>query len=350
MNNDNSEIEARYVAERRQRMRVVTIAIPALAGVLLAIWTSGLNDEYLLMRLGLRKELVLAVVTGLLGISGLGLVMTYLQTGFKKSEAEFEVQKLQREIEVSRSVEQAKLSELLMRAQAELQHMRAEMDRARSVGANVSEADRDALVSELKKELMGKANEEILADIRAQVAASYTRDARDRDLLQRFDESRARLARELDALTRRGNLNLALGAITTVLGLALLGFSVFAEVTQMRDTWSFVSHFVPRLTLVVLIELFAYFFLSLYKASLAEIKYFQNELTNVEAKQVALRAAISFGEPTMVADIVSKLATTERNHVLSKDQTTVELEKAKIDRDGRNDIAKYFSDLLQKKT
>lgn len=350
MNEEFSEAQARYRAERLQRLRVVTIALPALAGLLLAIWTSDLNDDYLLMRFGLQKEFLFALVTGLLGLSGLGLVLTYLQTGFKKSELQFEAMKFQRKIEMSRALEQERLSEIMARMEAELASLRAEADHARSVNANIPGTDRDALVAELKREILASASSDLLADLRAQAASVYARDVRDKDLTQRFNESRSRLSRELEALTRRGNLNLALGAITTVLGLVLLGFSVFAEVSEVKDTWSFISHFAPRFTLVVMIELFAYFFLSLYKTSLAEIKYFQNELTNVEAKQVALRAAIEFGEPAMVGDILSKLATTERNHILSKDQTTVELEKARIDREGRNDIAMYFSELLQRKT
>jgi len=51
----------------------------------------------------------------------------------------------------------------------------------------------------------------------------------------------------------------------------------------------------------------------------------------------------------MVADIVAKLATTERNHILSKDQTTVELEKARIDKDSKGELAKYVAELFQKK-
>ena len=114
--------------------------------------------------------------------------------------------------------------------------------------------------------------------------------------------------------------------------------------------WPFISHFVPRLTLVILIELFAYFFLSLYKASLAEIKYFQNELTNIESKELALQAALNSGEASMISDIVSKLALTERNHILSKDQTTVELERARLEKDSKSEIAKYVAELFQKKT
>jgi len=41
----------------------------------------------------------------------------------------------------------------------------------------------------------------------------------------------------------------------------------------------------------MLIELFAYFFLKLYKSDLSEIKYFQNELTNVEMRYAAVRLA-----------------------------------------------------------
>jgi hypothetical protein len=154
---------------------------------------------------------------------------------------------------------------------------------------------------------------------------------------------------ELESLGRRGNLNLALGAVTTVVGLALLGLSVFSELSAAKDIWTFVSHFVPRLTLVLMIELFAYFFLSLYKTSLGEIKYFQNELTNIESKQIALRAALSGTDQAVVSGILTKLADTDRNHILSKDQTTVELEKARIERDGRGEIAKYLSELFARK-
>lgn len=51
----------------------------------------------------------------------------------------------------------------------------------------------------------------------------------------------------------------------------------------------------------------------------------------------------------MVADIVAKLATTERNHILSKNQTTVELEKAKIDKDNKSELVKYVAEFFQKK-
>lgn len=343
--------EARYFAERKQRLRVVLTAVPALAGLLLVLWTIGVGDEFFFRKSLLPKETFLSAAVVLLGFAGLSVVMTYLQTGFKRSlEVEVEAARYQREAEATRTSERVELAQLAAELRTEAQRARDEIEAAKAVAVTMNDGDRSALVSELMARINSEAGAAVLAELKSQVAANYSRDSRDRELLLRFDESRARLAKELEALGRRGNLNLALGAVTTVIGLALLGASVFSEKTNAaRDLWAFVSHFVPRLTLVVMIELFAYFFLSLYKASLAEIKYFQNELTNVEAKQVSLRAALSFGDQAMIGDTLAKLAATERNHILTKDQTTVELEKAKIEKDTKGEIAKYVSELFQKK-
>jgi hypothetical protein len=343
--------EALYFAERKQRLRVVLVAVPALAGMLLILWTIGVGDDFFFRKSLLPKETFLSVAVFLLGFAGISVVMNYLQTGFKRSVGvEIEAAKYQREMEASRSNERVELAKLVDELRLEARRAREEIDSARAVAVSMNDSDRSVLLSELMAKINSEASAAVLADLKLQIAANYSRESRDKELLLRFDDSRIRLGNELEALGRRGNLNLALGAVTTVIGLALLGASVFSEIANAtKDMWVFVSHFVPRLTLVVMIELFAYFFLSLYKASLAEIKYFQNELTNIEAKQVSLRAALSFGDQAMIGDALSKLAATERNHILTKDQTTVELEKARIEKDARGDIAKYVSELLHKK-
>ena len=350
MNDASAHNEVKYVIERRQRLRVVMIALPAMVGLLMVLWSIGVGDEFFYRRSIFPKEFYLTLAIGLLGFSGLVVVMTYLQTGFKRStEVEFETLKYQRELEDNSAAQRIEMLQLTDELRLELQNARAEIESAKSRASNFDAGDRSALVAELKTQIFAEANSAILADLKTQVAAAHLRDSRDKDLLHRFDESRFRLSKELEALSRRGNLNLALGALTTVIGIGLLGLSVFSEITEAKDWWAMASHFVPRLTLVVMIELFAYFFLSLYKTSLQEIKYFQNEITNVEAKQIALRAALSYGEQPLIADIAAKLAATERNHILSKDQTTVELEKARIDKDGKGELAKYVAEFFQKK-
>ncbi len=350
MNEISSNEEANYVIEKRQRFRVVMIALPAMVGLLLLLWSIAFTDNYIYRFLPFPKEVLLSIAVGFLGVSGLMVMMTYLQTGFKRSaEVEFETLRYRRELEDISAAERVELIKIKDDLRAELQHARYEIESARSRASNIDAGDRTELVSELKAQIAAEANTAILSDLKAQVAAGYARDVRDKDLLQRFDEARLRLSKELEALSRRGNLNLALGALTTVIGLALLGLSVFSEMTEAKDWWALMSHFLPRLTLVIMIELFAYFFLGLYRTSLQEIKYFQNEFTNVEAKQIALRAALNYGDQPMVADIVAKLAATERNHILSKDQTTVELEKAKIDKDTKSELVKYVAEFFQKK-
>jgi hypothetical protein len=81
----------------------------------------------------------------------------------------------------------------------------------------------------------------------------------------------------------------------------------------------------------VLIEIFALFFLNLYRTSLSDIKYFQNETTNVEYRILALELAILTQDIEALSVLVKSRADTERNFILSKGQTTVELERQKVE-------------------
>lgn len=76
------------------------------------------------------------------------------------------------------------------------------------------------------------------------------------------------------------------------------------------------------------------FFLRLYKVGLDEIKYFENEMTNVEQRQVALSVALLQDDPDLRAKILLDIAKTDRNNVLEKGQSTIELEKARIEAQG----------------
>jgi hypothetical protein len=129
-----------------------------------------------------------------------------------------------------------------------------------------------------------------------------------------------RLQRELAALTRRGNVNLVLGIVSTTIGIWFL----FRFVTELGPIPAAASpwHYQPvraALSFVIIIEVFAYFFLALYKSSLAEIKFFQNEITNVEAKTIALSSALSSSDVAVATDVIRLLAQTERNYVARGD-------------------------------
>ncbi|MFW2161099.1 hypothetical protein ACG93T_06900 [Acinetobacter beijerinckii] len=344
------DLESRYLIERRRRVRIVMTAVPALAALLLWLLVTGLDERYLEYGFGVRRDILLLVVVMLLATSGLSLILTYLQTGFRTStEVNFETLRSSAQREQQAEFARAKSAEVLQKLEQEIEALRADAQLTRPALGELDEASRAQLVAQLSATLHSDTATVVLDEIRSKLAADQQRESQDRELTTRLDDSRIRLQRELDALGRRGNLNLALGAITTVIGLTFLGFSVFAEAGMAKDLWALVSHFVPRLTLVLLIELFAFFFLSLYKSSLSEIKYFQNELTNIESRQLALRAAMESKDSALIADVVGKFASTERNHILSKDQTTIELEKVRIDRDAQSGLVKAVAEFFQKK-
>src|SRR4051794_40650890 len=76
--------------------------------------------------------------------------------------------------------------------------------------------------------------------------------------------------------------------------------------------------FIPRFLFVIFVDIFSYFFLNLYRHSIFEIKYFQNELTNLDARLVALEGSLIIGDEKTVAKLCEALAKTERNFVLKK--------------------------------
>ena len=175
----------------------------------------------------------------------------------------------------------------------------------------------------------------------------YGNIVRFKQLENHIKSNSTRIQNEIVKLGLRSNINLILGMAITILGLVLLWDTVgllnnpdlvqkaLTSGSEGNETFykSMALNFIPRITLVIFIEIFAYFFLRLYKDSLSDMKYFQNELTNLESKNIALLASINHENNVGLEQILIELSKTERNHVLDKGQTTVELEKAKTDTD-----------------
>lgn len=153
-------------------------------------------------------------------------------------------------------------------------------------------------------------------------------------LRSREDQTNDRLRDEIAALSRRGNLNLIIGVITTILAVGLLAYIVLTAEFTAGDTTAFLKHYVPRITVAVFIEVFSFFFLRLYRQSLSDIKYFQNEMTNVDSKFLALEGSLLIKDREATIGVLNALARTERNFVLQKGESTVELEKIRYDKEG----------------
>lgn len=350
---DHEAEKLKLFVEKRRRLRNVVVVVPAFFGLLILLVLPLLGERYIEYGLGLRRDFLVFVALGLLTLSGGNVLMVYLQTGFKRNSDE-EVSSLKLEAELERLRTETAKSLVVNVSQSsdsksDVESLRAEISELKAQFHGVDKEQIAALAETLKKEISAEAGNSLISDLQKKVTEEVTTQAHERETARNFEETRNRLSLEIAALGRRGNLNLILGIVTTVSGLILLAMFVFTQVEMPKEAVPFAMHFLPRLTLVLFIEIFAYFFLRLYKSSLAEIKYFQNELTNVEQKYVALLIAIKYGESAIRNEVISKFASTERNHVLEKGQTTVELEKSRIDKESLSEVAKHMAGLLPKK-
>ena len=125
-------------------------------------------------------------------------------------------------------------------------------------------------------------------------------------------------------------------------------YEVFATEVDFSDSVKLLSHYLPRLSLIIFIEIFAFFFLRLYKASLFDIKYFNNEKTNIDFKIISLNVAILKQNDTLIQTTINELVKTERNFKLGKEESTVELEQLKTEKENNKLLSQILSKLTDK--
>ncbi|OOF59342.1 hypothetical protein [Rodentibacter myodis] len=114
---------------------------------------------------------------------------------------------------------------------------------------------------------------------------------------------------------KKSIINLLLGIVFSLTGALVLLYLAHSFNFSPKDTLDFISNFLPRLSFVLLIETFAYFFLRLYKDNLQEIKYWNDELTAIEHRVLALNLALRKNDETLCQDILKSFSKFEKiNH------------------------------------
>jgi len=159
-----------------------------------------------------------------------------------------------------------------------------------------------------------------------------------------FSKIRDRLEKESNKISRLGNLNLVIGFATTILAIYVLYETLLP--TTLIGT-EYITHLVPRVSLGILIELFAFFFLKMYRNNISDIKYYNNEKTNIDFKLLALRTAIV--HETHIEETIAEFLKSERNFILKKGESTVELQKATIESNSSQKIIDSLTGLLKSK-
>lgn len=289
-------------------------------------------------------------------ISVFSLSLIYLQSGGKKNksqEAEDEIYQQKKQI--------LYLKDITDNSQIEIDELKKQLEKYQSENGLTTEEKQqiiDATISKTSVEsIEGIFNKEA-----SKMKTLLEKNLGYEQLKLSVEDIKKRLYREIADLRLRSNVNLLIGMSITAGGLYLLWTTVSmvdasqllkelaSEGTESNSKFlkNLLLPLLPRIMLVIFVEIFAYFFLRLYKEGLSEIKYFQNELTNVESKLVALEFAYIRNNEVGISSVIDSLSKTERNFVLEKGQTTVELEKAKSESEMTKNILKAVPELFKK--
>ncbi|MGU3522463.1 hypothetical protein ACLBW2_05095 [Enterobacteriaceae bacterium C23F] len=243
-------------------------------------------------------------------------------------------------IGVSRSAE----NDTYVKLKKEFAALKNEFEQLSSSDEN--KTDRVDLSSEEKKKLIESAKKRIIGNTLQAADISLKNDLstlkHQVEINKHYSDIVYRLENEIDRLNRRGGVNLVIGAAIAAFGIIYLGFAVTNQII-MTDKLAYVIYMLPKLSFVIVIELFAYFFLKLYKNGFEEVKYFQNELTNIDVKVLGIKFLKDVRNEELMGEVIKNLMTTERNFILEKGQSTVSLEQQKV----KVEEDKYLSDILK---
>ena len=152
------------------------------------------------------------------------------------------------------------------------------------------------------------------------------------DVHTAFLGSEERIKDELRSNSKRATTNLIIGSVIGLVGIFILVWFVFdlftGNMNSGRDQLiRSLETFGARLCIVFLIELFSYFFLKLYKDCIERTRYYQNELTNIESKKIAILSSVILKDTEHSKAIIESMLCVERNFIIPKNCTTLELEK-----------------------
>lgn len=199
---------------------------------------------------------------------------------------------------------------------------------------------------EEKKDLINKLNQQLEGNITQEYLVNLENKFKLKNLEQITDVSISRIKREIRYVRLTGNFQLYIGILLSIVAIALVAEKVFFNTITYSDINQLLMEILPRAFLLIFIEIFSFFFLNLYKKSLDDIKYLNNELTNLENKFLALYLSKENGNFKLLSNSLNELVKTERNFVLKKDETTIELEKSRIEAQSSNSTIQALKDII----
>lgn len=124
-----------------------------------------------------------------------------------------------------------------------------------------------------------------------------------------YESTNSRIRTEIERIKLNANINMIIGVGASIVAIYLLYSTIQNHKIELLEI-------IPRATISILIEAFAFFFFSQYRKQQEEIKYWNNEKTNLDIKIFALSIAIDdseIGTKDYMRNLITDLIKTERN-------------------------------------
>ncbi|WP_259015549.1 hypothetical protein [Emticicia fluvialis] len=124
-----------------------------------------------------------------------------------------------------------------------------------------------------------------------------------------YDSTSLRIRREINRIQNNAYGNIVIGVVASAFAIYVLYQTIQVHKIELIEI-------IPRATISILIEAFAFFFFSQYRKQQEEIKYWNNEKTNLDLKIFALSIAIDdeeIGTKDYMRSLITDFIKTERN-------------------------------------
>lgn len=188
----------------------------------------------------------------------------------------------------------------------------------------LSSEEREAVISKISETVESQLNDSLLSRIEEKYGLAIQNQKLSETAKKSLDSTVVRLKSYADKLQEKASVNLAWGIASTLTAILILSFVLInASPPQEATQIVIVFYYTSRVLLVLLVQGISIFFLNLYKATLNNIMYINNEITNYEAKRDALVLSLNSGNIESSHSILLSLALTERNFALKKGETSI---------------------------
>lgn len=188
----------------------------------------------------------------------------------------------------------------------------------------LSEQEREQIISTISKTVETQLNASLLEMIESKYGNVVYRDKLGDKAERLLNSTISRLESYNEDLKKKASVNLIYGIAATIGAIMLLVFVLMnTQAPETNSKIDTVFYYTSRLFLVFLVQGISIFFLNLYKSTLNNILYINNEITNHESKRDALVMSINGNSEDNLASVLVSLSSTERNFILKKGETSI---------------------------